>query len=130
MLKLSVIRKMLLIAALIMNVSFAIAQSDTKVKADNTAVNQRDKSTTQVTADTQAKTAKEDVELTRLIRQELMKDKNLSTYAQNIKIVTVEGVATLRGPVHSLEEKNKVGDHAKKIVGRAQILNELEVVKN
>ena len=54
-------------------------------KPDNTKVNQRDRSAGEVTAD-QQKTNPTDQELTRKIRQSIIADKSLSTYAHNIKV--------------------------------------------
>jgi hyperosmotically inducible periplasmic protein len=49
-----------------------------------------------------------DLTITRQIRKAIHDDKNLSTYASNIKIITQDGKVTLRGPVRSDEEKTNV----------------------
>jgi osmotically-inducible protein OsmY len=56
-------------------------------------------------------------------------DDSLSTTAHNVKIITVDGVVTLRGPVNNDQEKAKIADAAKKIAGVKQVDNQLEVVK-
>jgi len=54
-------------------------------------------------------------------------DKSLSTTAHNIKIITVNGVVTLRGPVASAQEKTKIVEKAQKLAGAKQVENHLEV---
>ena len=66
--------------------------------------------------------------LTQKIRQSLMDDDSLSTNAKNIKIITMNGVVTLRGPVISDREKSEIGRHAKAIIGVRNVDNQLEVV--
>lgn len=51
--------------------------------ADNTKVNQRDQGKSEPTAD-QQKDNRTDQDITRQIRQSIMADKSLSTYAHNI----------------------------------------------
>src|SRR5678815_3756836 len=70
--------------------------TDQPAKADNTKVNARDNADTSPTAD-QQKENKSDREITRRIRESLVKDESLSTYAHNIKIVTRDGHVTLKG---------------------------------
>src|SRR4029453_16682369 len=74
---------------------------------DNTKVNPRDRSKAAQTA-AQPKENAADRELTRSIRHALMQDKDLSTYAHNVKISTQAGQVTLKGPVRSEEEKRVV----------------------
>jgi hyperosmotically inducible protein len=106
--------------------SAALAEA-TNTQPDNSAVNARDHHADAKTADHQGRSTKRDVDLTRMIRRELTKDSSLSTYAKNIKIVTEDGNVTLRGPVHTNDEKMKVESIAQKIVGQANIQNELEI---
>lgn len=98
--------------------------------AESTKVNKRDARDTKETAltpDIQAKGSAQDVELTRLLRQELTNDKSLSTNAQNIKIITLSGVVTLRGPVESEQEKQRVDALARKTAGVKKVDNQLEI---
>ena len=76
--------------------AFAAAQ------ADNTKVNARDRAKGAVTADQQKNDAA-DRQATQKIRQSLMRDKGLSTYAHNVKIVAQSGQVTLKGPVRHAE---------------------------
>src|SRR5258708_31146781 len=67
---------------------------------DNTAKNQRDRNQSEPTADKQ-KENKPDRELAHQIQKAFVKDKSLSTYAHNIKVVTQNSAVTLTGPVKS-----------------------------
>ena len=78
------------------------------------------------TADDQTN-AKTDRLTTASVRKAIVGDKNLSTYAHNIKIITHDGRVTLRGPVKSEEEKQQVLTDAASAVTTANISNELTV---
>jgi hyperosmotically inducible periplasmic protein len=96
--------------------------------ADNSALNQRDQKQNTVTPDQQIHGSANDVKTTRLIRQALMKDDSLSLYAKNIKIITLKGKVTLRGPVWSSDEKVRVALIARRVVGNSNLFaNDLEV---
>jgi hyperosmotically inducible periplasmic protein len=96
--------------------------------ADDTGRNVRDREENAKTADQQSN-SKGDVEITRKIRHAIVEDKSLSTSAHNVKIVTIDGVVTLRGPVVSDEEKASVATKAKKVAGVSKVENQLEVAK-
>jgi osmotically-inducible protein OsmY len=74
--------------------------------------------------------AKGDQEITRQIRVAVIGDKTLSTYAHNVKIITQNGMVTLRGPVRSEAEKRSIEAKAKTVVGAAQVKNDLTVTEN
>jgi len=93
---------------------------------DNSKVNQRDRNTTAVTADQQGN-SKADVERTAAIRKAVNKQKNLSTYAKNVKIVTLNNQVTLRGPVRDQAERDLIGKLATDIAGATNVKNELEI---
>lgn len=95
-------------------------------KADNTKVNKRDRSKAEPTAD-QQKEGTSDRDLTKKIRQALMDDKSLSTYAHNIKIVTQNGKVTLKGPVHTEDEKKAIEAKAAEIAGAGNVTNDISV---
>ena len=59
----------------------------------------------------------EDIDLTRRVRQAVESDSNLSTDAKNVKIITVDGVVWLRGPVKSAQEKAEIARAAHNIAG-------------
>ena len=71
----------------------------------------------------------EDRAITQDIRQALMEDEALSMNAKNIKVITVDGVVTLKGPVNSEEEKSKVEEKAKGVSGVDDIDSQIEVIE-
>jgi hyperosmotically inducible protein len=70
---------------------------------------------------------KADREITAKIRKAIVGDKDLSTYAHNIKVITVNGQVTLKGPVQTDQEKQKVMGLAANIVPPGKITNDLTV---
>ena len=48
-------------------------------------------------------------------------------YAHNVKIITQDGMVTLKGPVHSEEEKQAIETKAKQVAGDGKVSNQLEV---
>ena len=93
---------------------------------DNTKVNKRDRAKGGVTAD-QQKEKEGDRELTANIRKALMDSKDLSTYAHNVKIVTRNGMVTLKGPVRSEEEKRAVEAKAREVAGAGKVKSMISV---
>jgi len=93
---------------------------------DNTAVNKQDRDASKPTAD-QSKNNMSDREIARHIRQDVVSDKSLSTYGHNVKIIAKNGKVTLRGPVHSEDEKRAVEEHARKYAGDGNVTNEVTV---
>jgi hyperosmotically inducible periplasmic protein len=104
----------------------ALAADNEKAKPDNTATNERDRSGETKTSGDQSNNSA-DLKITQAIRQALMKDRELSTTAKNIKVVTANGHVTLRGPVKTVQEKAKVDQIARSVAGSAQIDDQLEV---
>lgn len=94
-------------------------------EADNTLKNETHDGRSAVSADQQGN-SKEDVEITSRIRRLIVNDKNLSTYAHNVKIITNQGRVVLKGPVNSNEEKRQVEALAKNVAGD-HVLSEIEV---
>lgn len=95
--------------------------------ADNTRVNQRDRSAAEPTADQQKMNAP-DQKLAASIRKSIMDDKSLSTYAHNVKVIAQDGTVTLKGPVHSEEErKSVVGKATTAAGGPDKVHDELSV---
>jgi hyperosmotically inducible periplasmic protein len=93
---------------------------------DNTAANKQDRDTTAPNAD-QAKNTTSDVDMMKRIRRQIVDDKSLSTDAHNVKIVARNGKVTLRGPVHSDEEKRTVEEYARKVAGDGNVTSEVTV---
>src|SRR6476661_2756012 len=90
--------------------------------ADNSKVNQRDQSKSEPTAD-QQKENRSDRDITQQIRQSIMADKSLSTYAHNIKIITQDGQVTLKGPVQTQDEKKSIEAKATEVAGHGHVTN-------
>ncbi|MBA3913341.1 MAG: BON domain-containing protein [Acidobacteriales bacterium] len=94
---------------------------------DNTKTNQRDRMSSEPTAD-QQKENKSDRELARQIRRAIVQDKSLSTYAHNVKIIAQGGMVTLKGPVKSDQEKQTIESKAAEVAGSPdKIKSELQV---
>lgn len=94
--------------------------------ADNTARNERDRNTDTQTPLDQGQNAK-DVNITAEIRRAIMDDDAMSIKAQNIKIITENGVVTLRGPVDTQAEKDAIEAMAKAVAGVNRVDNQIEV---
>jgi hyperosmotically inducible periplasmic protein len=103
-----------------------VGAQGTPTPGDNTEVNQRDRNSSEPTAD-QQKNAKSDREMTRKIRQALTQDKSLSTYGRNVKIITRNGMVTLKGPVRSEDEKQAIETKATEIAGENNVTSKLDV---
>jgi osmotically-inducible protein OsmY len=103
-----------------------VDQSTDNAPADNTARNERDKSGDTKTSGDQSNSP-EDIKITAAIRRAIVGDKSLSMTAKNVKIITVNGVVTLRGPVNNASEKASINKLARSAAGKAKIDNQLEV---
>jgi len=95
-------------------------------KPDNSKVNQRDQSSAALTPMDQG-SSEADRKITQQIRQDLMKDKSLSFTAKNVKIITIDGKVTLRGPVKSDAERSAIEAAARRVTGNVD--SQLEVSK-
>lgn len=79
------------------------------------------------TADNQ-KNNTTDRHTTQQIRRAVMQDKALSTEAHNVKIITQNGMVTLRGQVKSEDEKKAIEQHAADAAGGpSNVKNEITV---
>ena len=104
--------------------TLTLAATDAPV--ENTGNNTRDRGNTTLTPEDQKET-KGDIKITAAIRQSVTRIKSLSLNAHNAKIITRNGVVTLRGPVENPEEKTKLQNIAQKTRGVKQVDNQLEV---
>jgi hyperosmotically inducible protein len=93
---------------------------------DNTKMNAQDHDKASPTAD-QQKDNRSDREITQQIRQSLVKDKSLSTYGHNVKVITQNGQVTLKGPVRSDDEKKAIEAKATEIAGENKVTSELNI---
>src|SRR6185436_16663441 len=112
-----------MLSALLGGVGLAQAQESSQQPApDNTKINERDRDKSEPTAE-QQQNNRSDLEITQQIRQAIMKDKTLSTYAHNVKVIAKDGSVTLKGPVKSMEEKTAIAAKAAEVVGAGKVTN-------
>ena len=99
--------------------------------ADNSRVNTRDRSSAAAALTPMDQGGSEaDRKITQQIRQELMKDKSLSFTAKNVKVITINGKVTLRGPVKSEAERSSIEAAARRAAGSGgQVESQLEISK-
>jgi hyperosmotically inducible periplasmic protein len=103
------------------------AQTPSTVAPDNSKSNKVDPSNATGNADAAQTNNAADLDLTKRIRQSVIADKSLSTYAHNIKIVTAKGNVTLNGVVRSDDEKAAIEMKAANIAGKDKVTNDLKV---
>jgi hyperosmotically inducible periplasmic protein len=103
--------------------------AENRKDADDTARNERDRNDRTLTPMDQGSSAA-DRTITQEIRKAVTDNDGLSTNAKNIKIITVDGVVTLRGPVKSDAEKTTVAGIARKASGVKHVDDQLEVERN
>jgi len=97
-----------------------------KSAPDNSGRNERDRQDAALTPMDQSNDPA-DIELTQKIRKAVVADEGLSTNAHNVKIISADGVVTLRGPVGSQDEKAKIEATAVSIAGAKNVRNHLEI---
>jgi hyperosmotically inducible periplasmic protein len=61
------------------------------------------------------------------VREAVISEDALSGSAKNLSISTSDGVVTLRGPVQSAREKDRVGELAMEIDGVKRVDNQLSI---
>lgn len=101
----------------------AVGQGQTPAP-DNTKANKTAKNGP--TAD-QGKNNESDRTIMQKIRQAVIADKSLSTYAHNVKIISQNGKVTLKGPVHSAAEKQTIEQKAIDVAGAGNVTNEITI---
>ena len=78
------------------------------------------------TADNQPN-AQGDRMLAQQVRKAIISDKDLSSYAHNVKVIVANGTVTLKGPVKSDDEKKLRPEHGPSVAGAGTISNQLTV---
>ena len=116
----SVPATVILLLSSLMPSGFAQTQAAPDNSGNNKAQNQSQ------TAD-QQKEKRSDRDITQQIRRSIVKEKSFSTYAHNVKIITENGMVTLKGPVRSEEEKMAVQSKAAEVAGADKVTNRLDV---
>lgn len=118
-------------AALVAGALFFGACQDTgPTPADNTKKNERDTPARKIepTPMDQGQSSA-DVDITASIRRDLVANDALSMNAKNVKVITKEGVVTLRGPVANEDERTTVVDTVQKVSGVKTVDNQLEIAR-
>jgi osmotically-inducible protein OsmY len=110
-------------------ICYGQATGANQTQPDNTKVNQRDRSAPEATADQQKSNAA-DMKTTKDIRRSVMRDKSLSSYAHNIKIISENGMVTLKGPVKSDAERTALVAKAVAVTGSADRVTDQISVKH
>jgi len=106
-----------------------LAASDQRPDADDTERNVRDRKDTTLTPMDQGG-SESDRTITQEIRRAVMAQDGFSTNAKNVKIITVDGVVTLRGPVKTADEKATIATLAGRTAGAKRVDNQLELERN
>ena len=101
--------------------------SSGSVAADNTARNKADRDADAKTSFDQSESSP-DLKITAAIRREIMEAEDMSTNAQNCKVITDQGTVTLRGPVNNSGEKDRIATLASNVAGVVRVDNQLEVM--
>jgi len=100
--------------------------TDAAFGTDNTRQNVRDRDSRTLTPLDQGN-SQADVDITARIRREIMADSDMTTNAKNVKIITLNGHVTLRGPVNTADEKSQIGEIANRVASMGNVDNQLEV---
>ena len=93
---------------------------------DNTRTNRADRAAGGPTAE-QAKNDRSDREIMQKIRKDIMSDKSLSAYAHNVKVIADHGKVTLKGPVHTDDERKTIEAKAAAVVGAENVTNDITI---
>lgn len=94
-------------------------------RVNNTEMNVRDRDNTITPFDQSGSEA--DRTTTKEVRKAVMSDDSLSVTAKNVKIVTINGVVTLRGPVKNNAEKEAIVQKASSVAGVKSVNDQLDV---
>ena len=100
--------------------------ADEATPPDNSGRNVRDREDDTLTPMDQGN-SDADVKTTQAIRKAIVDNDKLSVNAQNVKIITVDGVVTLRGPVKDAAEKSTIAAAAARAPGVKRVDDQLEI---
>lgn len=104
----------------------AVQAGDKVVPANNSSINERDRSSQTLTPEDQSQ-SKGDVELAAKIRRAVVAQSGLSVDGQNIKIIAMNNAVTLRGPVKDSSERAVIEKVVRTAAGPATVDNQLEI---
>lgn len=111
-----------LVSGLVLVTGYSATAQDSNTKPDNSAQN-KDQG---ATADNQPNAAADRM-MAAHVRKAIVADKDLSTYAHNVKIIVHGGTVTLKGPVKSEDEKQKVKSDAESAAAQGKVIDQLTV---
>lgn len=94
-------------------------------EVDNTGRNVRDRDDATLTPVDQSNSER-DIDLTQKIRQGITSNDDMSMQARNVKVISQDGVVTLRGPVETEQEKASIESLAR-TAGATRIDNQIEI---
>jgi osmotically-inducible protein OsmY len=100
----------------------AVGSNSGRSMSSDTSYNKDNGMTAQDTARNQNET-----QLVQQIRSEIATNKNLSTNAHNVKIISQNGQIYLKGPVADANEKEKVAEIAKRVAGNTTVINQTTI---
>ena len=103
-----------------------VSADATRADADNSDRNERDRDGSTLTPLDQGG-SEADRDVTQLVRQRIVEQEGFSVNAKNVKVITQDGVVTLRGPVASVEEKTQIAAITAEATGVKRVDNQLEV---
>lgn len=104
----------------------AVQAKDTATPANNSGINDRDRSQETLTPEDQSQ-SKIDVELAAKIRRAVVAQPGISVDGQNIKIIAMSNAVTLRGPVKDVGERAAIEKTVRAAAGTISVDNQLEV---
>ena len=105
--------------------SVSTTENAAPVAPDNTEINRRDDSSNTLTPADQSN-SKADLRISSAIRNAIV-NSDASVIAKNVKIITISGDVTLRGPVQNQAEKDTIARVAAGVAGVRKVTNLLEV---
>lgn len=119
------------VVALVASALLGACQDKAAAPADNTKKNERDSPAVETPRPTPLDQGQSsaDVDITAEIRRDLVANDALSMNAKNVKVITKEGVVTLRGPVASEDERAVVVTTVQKVTGVKTVDNQLEIAR-
>ena len=105
---------------------YAAADTDAmSADVDNTGRNVRDRDDAALTPGDQSNSDL-DIDLTQKIRRGITSNDDMSMQARNVKVISQDGVVTLRGPVETEQEKASIESLARN-AGATRIDNQIEI---
>jgi osmotically-inducible protein OsmY len=98
------------------------------VKGDNSKVNERITKNSEWTAEDQG-SSELDIKTTQEIRKQVVDQDQFSSNAKNVKVITRDGWVVLKGPVKTMNEKNRIESIAKRVAGSAKVTSVITVAE-